>query len=338
MIWSVLVWALLITLALLLLSWQQLRHNSAASLRTLVVVPFAVAVAVTCYWFFGRHPNTSEWLQEYDANRDLVRGMIHGEADPALDQLPTATLTRVLQRELAMEPSAQGWYGLSLLYSDMQAPMVAITAARKAVQMAPQEDTPKLLLARSLIAQNQGALEPEARNLIEGVLSRQPEHDGAWMMLAMAAMSSSDYDVAIRAFDNLLTRHGDGDAAAQLRKAKAEALEQQQNQSWLSNLTVEVQAGEGISPGGTLFVFLRRPGEQGQPLAAVRTLADHFPMSVTVRQNNWLQQPPEPGTTLVAGARYAQAPGQGVDQAAVTAENQPLSGKDGALRAVLQLR
>ncbi len=337
MTWGLLLWALLVALVFAGVCWLQMRQNR-ASLRTLVLVPFAIAAGLTCYWFFGRHPDTGNWLREYSDNRDLVRSMIEGNPSPALDTLPTATVTRVLQRELAMQPSAEGWYALSLLYTEMQAPAVSITAARKSVQMAPNEDAPKLLLARSLIAHNKGELDDESRALIEDVLTRQPQHDGAWMMLAMAAMTSANYDVAVRAFDNLLTRHSDGEAGAQLRKAREDALTQQKNQSWLANLTVTVEAGEGIQPGGTLFVFLRKPGDTGQPMAAVRTLADRFPMRVTVRPANWLQQPPPPGTALVAGARYAMAPGQGVDQAGVSAENQPLSQSSGGLSATLQLR
>jgi len=337
MIWMLVLWGVLVGLLLAWLCWRVLRP-ARATLRTLVVIPFVIAAGLTCYWSFGRNPNTGEWLETYSANRDLVRGMIDGKPDPALDQLPVATVARVLQRELAMQPTAEGWYALSLLYTDMQAPAVSITAARKSVRMAPDEDAPKLLLARSLIAHKDGQLDSEAQSLIEDVLSRQPEHDGAWMMLAMAAMTSGDYDLAVTAFDNLLGRHDSGEAGVQLRKARDEALSQKKNQSWLANLTVTVEAAEGVQPGGTLFVFLRKPGDVGQPLAAVRMLADRFPMSVRVLPGNWLQQPPAPGTALVAGARYATAPGQGVDQAAVTAENQPLSGPDGALSATLRLR
>ena len=337
MIWILLLWVVLIAVLLLGMLWRQLRAPD-ASMRTLVVVPFAVVAGLTCYWFFGRHPATGEWLREYADNKDAVRSMIAGTPEPGAEQVSPPVLARVLQRELAMAPTAEGWYALSIIYGEMQAPAVAVTAARKAVQMAPDEDTPKLLLARGLITENQGRLVPEAHELIDDVLSRQPQHDGAWMMLAMAAMASSDYELALTALDELLARHSDGDAGNQLRKVREQAASMQKNQAWLSGLSVTVEAAQGITPGGTLFVFLRRPGESGQPLAAVRVLADHFPLTIKVGPENWLQAPPAPGTPLVAGARYAMAPGQGVDQAGVTAENQPLREINDSLGAVLQLK
>ncbi|MDF1780101.1 MAG: cytochrome C biogenesis protein [Alcanivoracaceae bacterium] len=333
-LWLALIAALFIVLWL----WSAREASLRPPLPMLFIAPAVVGAAAVAYWAIGLNPGTGQWLEEYSANRELVHDMVRGEPDPALEQVPVATLTRVLQRELAKAPSAEGWYGLSLLYTEMQAPAVAITAARKAVQLAPEESAPKLLLARSVIAHADGQLEPEAKGLIDDVLAKQPAHDGAWMMLGMAAMTSADYDTAINAFDELLSRHPEGEAGDALKKARGDALARQKNQSWLDNMKIQVSAAPGIEPGGTLFVFLRKPGDRGQPMAAVRLLADRFPLEVRVQPSNWLQQPPAPGTALVAGARYAQAPGQGVDQAAITAENQPLSGDAGGLSASLELK
>jgi cytochrome c-type biogenesis protein CcmH len=331
---------LLMLVSLFALLWQRTlrRADSSIALPHLWLFPAIVLVATTSYLTLGYHPETEAWLSEYADNRDLVQTMIDGKPDPALRDVPVPVLTRTLQRQLALQPSAEGWYTLALLYGEMEAPAVAITAARNAQRLAPNEQSPKLLLARSLIAQADGQLVPEAQTLIEEVIAQAPTHDGAWMMLATAAMTSADYDLALAAFDDLLSRHNEGEAGAALTKAKEDALERQKNQSWLANISIEVTAAEGIEAGGTLFVFLRKPGDTGQPMAAVRLLADGFPLQVKVAAANWLQQPPAPGTPLVAGARYAMAPGQGVDQAGVTAENQPLVAKQGRLSASLELR
>src|SRR5690606_11669561 len=116
------------------------------------------------------------------------------------------------------------------------------------------------------------------------------------------------------------------------------AVERQKNLAWLADVQVEVSAGEGIQPGGTLFVFLRRPGEKGQPLAAVRLLADRFPLTLPAEASHWLQAPPAPGTAPSAGARCTPARGHGVDRAGIAAENQPLGEHSGGLRATLRLR
>ena len=339
MIWVLSLWVLVIA-GLFLVLWVRSAKKAGAkpSLRMLLLVPLAVLAGVGAWRWIGMNAATPQWLAEYQANHQLVRDMVRGEPDEAaLKDVPLQTLVRVLQRELALSPSAEGWYGLSMMYGDMQAPEQAVIAARKAVRLAPEESAPKLLLARSLMTAANGKLVDEAREQIDAVLAASPQHDGAWMMLAMGAMQSADYPLAIEAFDQLLSRHAEGEAAAALAQARAEAVERQKNLAWLADVQVEVQAGEGIQPGGTLFVFLRRPGEKGQPLAAVRLLADRFPLTVPVEAGHWLQAPPAPGTALVAGARYTPAPGQGVDQADISAENQPLGQQGAGLRATLTL-
>lgn|SRR5690606_645833 len=340
MIWVLSLWLLVIA-GLFLVLWVRSAKNAGAkpSLPMLLLVPLVVLAAVGAWRWIGMNAATPQWLAEYQANHQLVRDMVRGAPDEAaLKDVPLQTLVRVLQRELALSPSAEGWYGLSMMYGDMQAADQAVIAARKAVRLAPEESAAKLLLARSLINAANGQLVDEAREQIDAVLAVSPQHDGAWMMLAMGAMQSADYPLAIQAFDELLSRHSEGEAAQALAQARAEAVERQKNLAWLADVQVEVSAGEGIQPGGTLFVFLRRPGEKGQPLAAVRLLADRFPLTVPVEASHWLQAPPAPGTALVAGARYTPAPGQGVDQAAISAENQPLGEQSGGLRATLQLR
>jgi cytochrome c-type biogenesis protein CcmH len=150
-------------------------------------------------------------------------------------------------------------------------------------------------------------------------------------------MQSQDFARALPAWQALLARHGDGEARPLLEKMVEDARSQLSAQQHYQNLTVLVEAGDGIEAGGNLFVFLRRPGDVGQPLAAVRVLADRFPMSVQLAPANWLQAMPAPGTELVAGARYSAAGGGGVEQAGENAELAPVSGSAGALFARVRL-
>lgn len=339
MIWLLSLWLLVIA-GLFLVLWVRSAKNAGAkpSLSMLLVVPLVVLAGIGSWRMIGMNDATPQWLEDYRSTRTLVRDMVAGTPDAAaLEQVPLPTLVRVLQRELALSPSAEGWYGLSLMYGEMQAPEQATLAARQALRLAPDEPATRLLLARSLIDGARGKLVPEARTLIDEVLAQQPEHDGARMLLAMAAMQSGDYDLAITAFDALLTRHGEGEAADALRRARAEAVTRQQNLAWLSSLALEVEAADGIEPGGTLFVFLRRPGEGGQPLAAVRLLADQFPLTVPVTSGDWLQAAPAPGTPLVAAARYTPAPGAALEAAEISSENQLLVETGDGLGATLVL-
>lgn len=298
-----------------------------------------VIVAGVLYATLGTNPDTQQWISDYHAHKDDVLSLLTPEPDPVVQSLPLPLVTRVMQRAATQEPSAEAWYGLSMLYSELEGGPQAVQAARKAVEMTSGEFGPRLLLARSLIEEADGRLVPEARRLLEELLAEQPDHDGAWMLTGMAAMRSGDYDLAIKALDSLLSRHQSEEAAEPLRRARERAVAMRESQARLEGLTVRVEATDTLVPGGTLFVFLRRQGEQGgQPLAAVRVLADAFPLEVTVDAEDWLQSMPGPDVQLVAGARYAAGPGGAVDQASVEAESRPLERRSGALRATLKLR
>src|SRR5690606_19396562 len=108
-----------------------------------------------------------------------------------------------------------------------------------------------------------------------------------------------------------------------IREGLARAEAQRQRGARLENLTFTVRAPE-LPDGGTLFVFLRPEGGSGQPLAARRVLVDAFPVTVTLRAEDWLQNYPEQADTLRVAARYTPAPGASVDQAGLSSAPQRL--------------
>jgi len=334
--------ALLAAVAALLLWWMWRREarsqGAALGLPSVPVVLGVAALALLLYIWRGQHPDTGRWLSDWRAYQEFATQVVAGDPDPELAaQIPLQSLARVLQRQLHLTPSAEGWYVLSLIYSELEAPQVSVMAARRAVEISDNALEPRLLLARSLIEQEQGRLNAEAGELLDSILAEQPNHDGALTLLASAAMQSQDFARALPAWQALLARHGEGEARTLLEKMVDDARRQLVAQQHYQNLTVVVDAGDGIEAGGNLFVFLRRPGDVGQPLAAVRVLADRFPISVQLTPANWLQAMPAPGTELVAGARYSAAGGAGVEQAGESAELMPVSGAAGALSARVRL-
>ena len=333
---------LLAVTAALLLWWmwhrEALRQGTTLQTPSIAVVLAVAALALLLYIRSGQHPDTGRWLSDWRAYQDFATQVVAGNPDPEqAAQIPLQSLARVLQRQLHLTPSAEGWYVLSLIYSELEAPQVSVMAARRAVEASNNALEPRLLLARSLIEQEQGRLNGESRELLEIILAEHPGHDGALTLLASAAMQSQDFARALPAWQALLARHGEGEARTLLEKMVEDARSKLSAQQYYQNLTVLVEAGDGIEAGGNLFVFLRRPGEAGQPLAAARVLADRFPMTVQLESANWLQAMPAPGTELVAGARYSAAAGGGVEQAGESAELMPVSGPAGALSARVRL-
>ncbi len=320
----------LVLLAALLVCFFLWRRESRAAgaatpITGLALPLLVVAVAGLGYLILGLERNTLDWLADQRRYNPVADRVIAGEAPGEQDQdISAAALTRVLQARLVREPSLTGWYTLGLLYDQLGAPAQAQEAARRALELDPDDAAARLLLARGLIAQADGRLTDEAQAQIRHVLDDNPNHDGALMLQAMAASEARRFDLAARSWRALLARHGDGEAGDLIRRGLARAEQQRQRGEQLEGLTVTVAAGD-IPEGGTLFVFLRRAGESGgQPLAARRVLAESFPVQVTLRPGDWLQPYPEALDQLRVAARYTPAPGSSVDQANLNAAPVPL--------------
>jgi cytochrome c-type biogenesis protein CcmH len=343
MIWLQSALVALLLWCLLALMWRREGRRQGAVPRWSAVIPVATLVALAgggLYLALGYSDNTGEWLADQQRLKPAVREIMAGSApgDVAADE-NAAAVARVLQRELAHEPTAPGWYALALIYNQIEWAPQAVEAARRAFAMAPDSARmpARLLLARSLVLAEKGRLTPEAEQHLRAILDQYPEHDGAWTLLALSASQSGRHDLAVEAFESLLSRHGDGEVAPMLRRGLEQARRQQDSQGLFGHINVRVRAGEQVEPGGTLFLFVRRPGGQGQPLAARRVLVDRFPATVVLGPGDWLQAFPEEGTELVVGARYALGPGASVENSSLRASPVPLTPRDTGLGAVLRL-
>ena len=286
----VLIVVLLAALLVCFLLWRRESRAAGAplSITGLAIPLLVVAVAGLGYLTIGLDRNTLDWLADQRRYDPVAERVIAGEAPGEQDQdISAAALTRVLQSRL--------------LYDQLGAPAQAQEAARRALEMDPDDHAARLLLARGLIAQADGRLTDEAQAEIARVLADNPRHDGALMLQAMAANEARRFDLAARSWRALLARHGDGEAGDLIRRGLAQAEQQRERSEQLQGLTVTVQADD-VPEGGTLFVFLRRAGESGgQPLAARRVLAESFPIQVSLR-------PAIPRSPLYPGDPHGKVP------------------------------
>ena len=326
MMWIVIALVLLLALGVLLwLLWQREARKAGKVMRGAIGIPLIMLVlAAAGYGLVGYNEHTSDWLNDQQEYRSVARAIIAGESpERAASEVPVGALVRVLQAELVKNPSAMGWYALGSLFDQLGAPEQSEEAARKAVAMSPEEPAMHLLLARALIQKAGGKLTDPALAELRWVLDREPTHDGAWMMLAMSADRAGRYDLAEQGWQALLSRHSNGETGDLLRRGLENALEQKVRQEKFAGIEAVV-AAEDLPAGGTVFVYLREAGSSGQPLAARRQVVPHFPATVSLSAQDWLQRYPDDGAELVIGARYTPAPGGAVDQAAIMAPVKPL--------------
>ena len=326
MMWIVIALVLLLALGVLLwLLWQREARKAGKMMRGAIGIPLIMLVlAAAGYGLVGYNEHTSDWLNDQQEYRSVARAIIAGESpERAASEVPVGALVRVLQAELVKNPSAMGWYALGSLFDQLGAPEQSEEAARKAVAMSPEEPAMHLLLARARIQKAGGKLTDPALAELRWVLDREPTHDGAWMMLAMSADRAGRYDLAEQGWQALLSRHSQGETGDLLRRGLENAREQKARQEKFAGIEAVV-AAQDLPAGGTVFVYLRQAGSSGQPLAARRQVVPHFPATVSLSAQDWLQRYPDDGAELVIGARYTPAPGGAVDQAAIMAPVKPL--------------
>lgn len=320
MLWVMALVLLLVMAAVLWMMWRREGCKAGKNMKGALGIPLVMAVlAGAGYGLIGLNEHTATWLEHQQEYGEVARQIIAGQPpEKAASEVPAGALVRVLQSELSQTPSAVGWYALGALYDQLGAPAQTEEAARKALQLNPDDAAMHLLLARALIEKNEARLTDPALEEIRWVLDREPNHDGAWMLLAMSADRAGRYALSEQAWASLLSRHSEGETAELLQRGLDRAREQKQREGVFANLAATVN-GEGLPAGGTLFVFLRKAGSAGQPLAAQRKVVTHFPITVTLTAANWLQGYPDEQADLIIGARYTPAPGASVDQAAITA-------------------
>ncbi|MGK0392662.1 MAG: cytochrome c-type biogenesis protein CcmH [Alcanivorax borkumensis] len=325
MLWVMSLVLLLILATMLWLMWRSEARKAGKNMSGALGIPLVMVIlAGAGYGLIGLNEHTGTWLTHKQEYGDVAQQIIAGQPpEKAASEVPAGALVRVLQSELSQTPSAVGWYALGALYDQLGAPVQTEEAARKALQLNPENAAMHLLLARALIEKNEARLTDPALDEIRWVLDREPNHDGAWMLLAMSADRAGRYALAEQAWASLLSRHSQGETADLLQRGLNRAREQKQREGLFANLSATVH-GENLPAGGTLFVFLREAGSAGQPLAAQRKVVPHFPINIELTAANWLQSYPDEQADLVIGARYTPAPGASVDQAAITAVPTPL--------------
>jgi|GEM_PF-439741 len=306
---------------------EQIKLPAIAVLGVLVAVVFGGAL----YAFLGYQTGTKELLDNRAMYAELADHLSQGgelSGEEAAEHFTTnddvLQFALVLQNRLATQPTSSGWQMLSNIYANLGAFEQAKQAGYAALELENSHDN-KLWLAQVALQENEGALNAEAFNHIQAVLREAPEHNGAWLTLAMAATEAKEYDLAEEAWQVLYDRNQDNAETRRLFERSLEFVQEQRGTHELfNNIEVRVEAEGDVAPGGSLFVYLRHEGSAGQPLAARRVLANKLPMTVTFSSDDWLgPYPTKDVDDLVVGARYNPSGSRNVSDAGITSPTVP---------------
>lgn len=206
---------------------------------------------------------------------DLLTGKIDQPPAWAIEdgtQLISAMQTNVYRH--ADDPDR--WMRLSELFLSLEATDSALEALSRAYRLSPGNEEIATTYAQISFFANKGQLDANSRRVLQDVLAKNPQHEGAQMLMAMGEARSNNFEQAqgwikrLRA--SIAAKPGDhSQALASLDELSSNVSAQQQQASEGVEVTVSINASllPLVKADDVLFVAIRDV-KGGPPFAAKR--------------------------------------------------------------------
>lgn len=245
----------------------------------LIVAVWVPVLAAMAYLLIGnRTPVFDLWTAEDKVGQvadDLLTGKIDQPPAWAIEdgrQLITAMQTNVHRH--ADDPNR--WMRLSELFLSLEATDSAIEALSRAYRLSPDNEEIATTYAQISFFANQGQLDATSRRVLQDVLAKSPDHEGAQMLMAMGEARSSNFEQAKgwikRLRDNISAKPGDHTkalASLDELRANVDAQQQQAAQGIEVTVTINTSLLPLVKGDDVLFVAIRDVNG-GPPFAAKR--------------------------------------------------------------------
>lgn len=246
--------------------------------RFIVAIWVPILAAMAYLMIGNRTPVFELWQAEDKVGQvadDLLTGKIDQPPAWAIEdsrQLITAMQTNVYRH--ADDPDR--WMRLSELFLSLEATDYAIEALSRAYRLSPDNDEIATTYAQISFFANEGQLDANSRRVLQGVLAKNPEHEGAQMLMAMGEARGSNFEQAQgwikRLRESIAAKPGDHTKAlASLDELSANVRAQEAQAGQGIKVTVTIDSGllPLVKGDDVLFVAIRDV-KGGPPFAAKR--------------------------------------------------------------------
>lgn len=245
----------------------------------LIIVVWVPALTALAYLIVSdRTPVFELWAAEDKVGQvadDLLTGKIDQPPAWAIEdgnQLITAMQTNVYRH--ADDPNR--WMRLSELFLSLESTDSAIEALSRAYRLSPENEEIATTYAQISFFANQGQLDTSSRRVLQDLLAKNPQHEGAQMLMAMGEARASNFEQAqgwikrLRA--SIAAKPGDHtQALASLDELSTTVNTQKQQASQGIEVTVTINTSllPLVKGDDVLFVAIRDV-KGGPPFAAKR--------------------------------------------------------------------
>ena len=246
--------------------------------RLIITVWVPVLAGLAYFLVSDRTPVFDLWTAEDKVAQvadDLLSGKIDQPPAWAIEdgtQLISAMQTNVYRH--ADDPDR--WMRLSELFLSLEATDSAIEALSRAYRLSPDNEEIATTYAQISFFANKGQLDASSRRVLQDVLAKNPQHEGAQMLMAMGEARGNNFEEAQgwikRLRDSIAAKPGDhSQALASLDELRTNVTAQQQQASEGIEVTVSINASllPLVKADDVLFVAIRDV-KGGPPFAAKR--------------------------------------------------------------------
>ncbi len=246
--------------------------------RLIITVWVPVLAGLAYFLISDRTPVFDLWTAEDKVAQvadDLLSGKIDQPPAWAIEdgtQLISAMQTNVYRH--ADDPDR--WMRLSELFLSLEATDSAIEALSRAYRLSPDNEEIATTYAQISFFANKGQLDASSRRVLQDVLAKNPQHEGAQMLMAMGEARGNNFEEAQgwikRLRDSIAAKPGDhSQALASLDELSTNVTAQQQQASEGIEVTVSINASllPLVKADDVLFVAIRDV-KGGPPFAAKR--------------------------------------------------------------------
>ena len=268
---------------------QQFTRSGKARLTLLICIP---SLMILGYFLAGdRSPVVNLWQAQDKVGQvadDLLTGKI--EVPPEWATEDSVGLMGAIQTNVhhhAHDPMR--WMRLSDILMAFEANEQAMEAQARAYRLSPDDEAVAVRYAQTKFFTSGGMLDDSSRKALQNVLEKDPQHQGAQMLMAMGEARSGNYQQAqawvTRLRENIVARDGDHSEALNSLDELSRNIQQQQQASLASakngaasaqtvavTVTLNPSLAPLIKPTDILFVTIQE-STGGAPLAVKRMSA-----------------------------------------------------------------
>lgn len=163
--------------------------------RLIVMVWIPLLAALAYLTTADRTPVFTLWAAQDGVGQvadDLLTGKI--DTPPEWATKDSAALISAMQTNVhAHAYDANRWMRLSELFTALDAKPQALEALARANRLEPDNVEIAMTYAQASFFMNNGSLDATARQVVQDILSRMPEHEGAQMMMAMGEARAGNF-------------------------------------------------------------------------------------------------------------------------------------------------